>query len=98
MRQALIVVEPYGKRLVVRKGVKLLDALLTNGVPVRSDCGGFGACGKCKVIVREGNRFNKAKIPAKISLRNLSPLNTIHSPISFFYSSLRFLGIFSFSQ
>ena len=54
MRQALIVVEPYGKRLVVRKGVKLLDALLTNGVPVRSDCGGVGACGKCKVIVREG--------------------------------------------
>lgn len=32
----------------------LLEALIGHGLPYRADCGGRGACGKCKIRVTEG--------------------------------------------
>ncbi len=37
-----------------RAGLSLRDLLLEQGVPVRSDCGGRGTCGKCLLDIRDG--------------------------------------------
>lgn len=50
-------VEPNGAKLDARKGTRLLDALNTIGVAVRSECGGKGICGKCKVIIKHPSSF-----------------------------------------
>jgi uncharacterized 2Fe-2S/4Fe-4S cluster protein (DUF4445 family) len=45
---------PGGEEAVVEEGTDLLTAAIVAGVPLRSDCGGEGVCGRCKVIVRDG--------------------------------------------
>jgi uncharacterized 2Fe-2S/4Fe-4S cluster protein (DUF4445 family) len=44
-----VVVLPGGRRLRVRAGELLLFALWKAGIPVPSDCGGQGTCGRCRV-------------------------------------------------
>lgn len=45
---------PQGETVQVEKGVTLLEASSRSGVYVNSICGGDGICGKCKLIVKEG--------------------------------------------
>jgi len=45
---------PEGEVVWIEKGATLLDAARKGGIYVNSICGGDGICGKCKVIVREG--------------------------------------------
>ena len=52
-RSVTLIVEPQGTRSRVKKGTRLLDALSVAGVAVRSECGGKGICGKCKVIIKD---------------------------------------------
>ncbi len=47
----MIIFEPQGRRIEVEKGETLLDAARRIGVGIRTDCGGKGTCGKCRVIV-----------------------------------------------
>jgi len=46
--------QPAGKRVDIEKGSTILKAAQTAGVGIRSVCAGAGTCGKCKVIVEEG--------------------------------------------
>jgi len=46
--------EPSGLRTEVSPGTVLLEAARKAGVYLSSICGGDGYCGKCKVIVNEG--------------------------------------------
>lgn len=46
--------QPSGRRSEFEMGTTLLDAAQTLGVEIRSDCGGQGTCGKCRIIVVEG--------------------------------------------
>ena len=45
---------PDDVRVTVPKGTTLLDSARQGGVYISSICGGDGICGKCKVVVREG--------------------------------------------
>ena len=46
---------PDGQEIAVDQGKSLLDAARTANVYVgREICGGEGTCGKCRLIVREG--------------------------------------------
>jgi len=45
---------PDGREATVAEGASLLDAAHAAGVYVGEICGGEGVCGKCRVIVREG--------------------------------------------
>lgn len=45
---------PGGIKVNVEKGSTLLQAIQKAGLPLASYCGGLGACGKCKVVVKEG--------------------------------------------
>ncbi|HDN84283.1 MAG TPA: DUF4445 domain-containing protein [Candidatus Aerophobetes bacterium] len=46
---------PQGEVIQVEKGVTLLEASARAGVYVNSICGGDGICGKCRLIVKEGD-------------------------------------------
>jgi len=46
--------QPSGKRVDVEKGSTILKAAQTAGIGIRSVCAGAGTCGKCKVIVEDG--------------------------------------------
>ena len=49
-----VLIEPYGVRVEVEPGTTILEALRRGGVEITSLCGGFGLCGKCRVIVTRG--------------------------------------------
>jgi uncharacterized 2Fe-2S/4Fe-4S cluster protein (DUF4445 family) len=59
-KSVTIVFEPEGVNSKVNRGTRLLDALEMIGLTVRSECGGRGICGKCKVIVNDLSSFTKA--------------------------------------
>ena len=46
---------PEGERVRVPLEATLLDAGKIAGVDLASSCGGDGLCGKCRVVVRQGN-------------------------------------------
>jgi uncharacterized 2Fe-2S/4Fe-4S cluster protein (DUF4445 family) len=48
-----IIFEPDGNRITVPQKTNLFEALQNAGNRIRSECGGQGTCGKCKVIVRD---------------------------------------------
>jgi uncharacterized 2Fe-2S/4Fe-4S cluster protein (DUF4445 family) len=53
-KQATIRFEPAGIEATASVGSALLDAALEAGVHINASCGGKGVCGKCRVIVEEG--------------------------------------------
>ncbi len=57
----LVLFMPSGKRGHFPKGTNVLDAARQLGVYVESVCGGRATCGRCQVVVQEGN-FAKHKI------------------------------------
>lgn len=52
--EALVVFTPSGKRGRFALGTPLLQAARTLGVDIDSVCGGRGICGRCQVLVMEG--------------------------------------------
>ena len=53
--RAQITFWPEGERVRVPLETTLLEAAKIAGVDLASSCGGDGLCGKCRVIVRQGN-------------------------------------------
>ncbi len=45
---------PHNKEITVPSGGVLLRAALESGVHINASCGGEGVCGKCRVIIEEG--------------------------------------------
>lgn len=50
-----LTVQPGEKTVVVEQGESVLKALQRLDLPVRSDCGGSGVCGKCRVLSHDAN-------------------------------------------
>ncbi|MEA1963897.1 MAG: ASKHA domain-containing protein [Candidatus Aerophobetes bacterium] len=46
---------PQNETIEVEKGTTLLEASIRAGVYVNSICGGDGICGKCRLVVKEGD-------------------------------------------
>lgn len=72
MTDALVVFTPSGKRGRFSVGTPLLQAARTLGVDVDSVCGGRALCGRCQVLVMEGD-FAKHGVSSRAA--NLSPLS-----------------------
>jgi uncharacterized 2Fe-2S/4Fe-4S cluster protein (DUF4445 family) len=53
-----LVFEPDGVKSKFRKGTTILCALKEAGLNIRSECGGRGVCGKCKIIVQDALGFS----------------------------------------
>ena len=49
--------EPISRRLYYKKNENFYQLLVNSGIRVRSLCGGFGSCGKCKILVQQGNEY-----------------------------------------
>jgi len=45
---------PHNKEIIVHDGRKLIRAAMDAGVHINASCGGEGVCGKCRVLVEEG--------------------------------------------
>jgi uncharacterized 2Fe-2S/4Fe-4S cluster protein (DUF4445 family) len=69
---SLVVFTPSGKRGRFDDGTNLLDAARSLGVDLDSVCGGRGICGRCQVVVAEGE-FAKHGISS--SADHLSPFS-----------------------
>jgi uncharacterized 2Fe-2S/4Fe-4S cluster protein (DUF4445 family) len=70
-KDPLVVFTPSGKRGRFPVGTQLLQAARTLGVDVDSVCGGRAICGRCQVLVMEGD-FPKHGVSSHAE--NLSPL------------------------
>jgi len=71
---ALVVFTPSGKRGRFPRGTQLLQAARTLGVDVDSVCGGRALCGRCQVLVMEGD-FSKHGVSSHAD--HLSPLSEV---------------------
>jgi len=54
-----VIFEPDGKRVRVEAGITILQAAKEAGIIIRSECGGRGVCGKCKVIVKNADAISE---------------------------------------
>jgi len=54
-RKVQVTFSPEGERVVVSAEATIMAAAKSAGMDLTSPCGGDGVCGKCKVIVRQGN-------------------------------------------
>jgi uncharacterized 2Fe-2S/4Fe-4S cluster protein (DUF4445 family) len=71
-RDPLVVFMPSGKRGRFPEGTPLLQAGRSLGVDIDSVCGGRALCGRCQVLVAEGEF---AKLGVSSSSASLSPLS-----------------------
>ena len=71
-RDPLVVFMPSGKRGHFPQGTPLLQAARSLGVDIDSVCGGRALCGRCQVLVAEGEF---AKLGVSSSSASLSPLS-----------------------
>jgi len=55
MEKATIIFQPSGSRGTISKGKTVLEAAQELGENIESLCGGKGTCGKCRVLISEGN-------------------------------------------
>jgi uncharacterized 2Fe-2S/4Fe-4S cluster protein (DUF4445 family) len=67
--QPLVIFMPSGRRQRVTSGQSVLDAARQMGIEIESICGGLLTCGKCKVIIEEGDfaKHGVTSSPAHIS-------------------------------
>jgi uncharacterized 2Fe-2S/4Fe-4S cluster protein (DUF4445 family) len=72
MPDALIVFTPSGRRGRFPLGTPVLQAARSLGVDIDSVCGGRGLCGRCQVLVSEGEF---AKHGVRSTAENLSPFS-----------------------
>ncbi len=54
MSSCKVTLLPQDKTVTVPKGTVLLQAMQQAGIQVESACGGQGVCGRCRVIIEEG--------------------------------------------
>jgi uncharacterized 2Fe-2S/4Fe-4S cluster protein (DUF4445 family) len=71
---ALVVFTPSGKRGRFPRGTQLLQAARTLGVDIDSVCGGRALCGRCQVLVMEGD-FPKHGVSSHAD--HLTPLSAV---------------------
>src|SRR5438132_11352793 len=79
MTDALVVFTPSGKRGRFPLGTPLLQAARSLGVDVDSVCGGRALCGRCQVLVMEGD-FPKHGVSSQAA--NLSTLSAAEQSFS----------------
>ena len=60
--------EPMNVRIEVAEGATLMDAARAAGVAISSTCGGEGTCGRCRVLVQDG----ELPPPSEADLRFIS--------------------------
>lgn len=65
-----IEIEPIGKRIFFKKPINALDAIINSGIGIKSECGGMGICGKCRIIIMDSKDIALSKQEKKILTDN----------------------------
>jgi len=85
MNKFKVTFQPDNKTAEVAKDTTILSAAVSCGVYIKSDCGGDGVCGRCKVILKKGEVITQPTgiISAQERKRNvyLACLTTVHSDL-----------------
>jgi len=91
MNQLKVRFLPHDRSIVVPEGESLIRAAMAAGVHVNASCGGEGVCGKCRVLIEEGQvtegvteRLSKADIEKGYRLACLSKISsdiTVRIPV-----------------
>ena len=81
---SLIRILPQDRQIRVENGATLLENFIRHGIFLRSDCGGKGVCGKCRVfkISKDG-----AQEPIESCMYGVSRDLAVHIPESAMLSS-----------
>jgi uncharacterized 2Fe-2S/4Fe-4S cluster protein (DUF4445 family) len=58
MSKGVVRISIGGRKVDVEKGINLMEAMVSAGFMLRSDCGGNGRCGKCRVRVNAGENHS----------------------------------------
>ncbi|MDO8662594.1 MAG: ASKHA domain-containing protein [Candidatus Omnitrophota bacterium] len=109
MNKFKVTFQPNNKTVEVPKDTTVLSAAISCGVSIKSDCGGDGVCGRCKVVVKKGEVLTQptGMLNDEERKRNiyLACITTIHSdlevevlPESRIDPSSRLKGIYSKSE
>jgi uncharacterized 2Fe-2S/4Fe-4S cluster protein (DUF4445 family) len=69
-RHVALTFEPDGLKSEVERGTRILDAMKTAGLAIRSECGGKGICGKCKIIAKDPSKLTKITEAEKDLIRS----------------------------
>lgn len=66
---ARVVIQPNGRQAEIATGTNLLEAARRMGVEIESICGGRQTCGKCRIVVRDGDfaKFGVHSSPEHLS-------------------------------
>ncbi|MFB0561885.1 MAG: ASKHA domain-containing protein [Candidatus Lokiarchaeia archaeon] len=59
MKKFVIRFEPEGKKLTTDEASNILDVAKEGGVGIRSECGGKGKCGKCRIIIEDQDNLSE---------------------------------------
>ena len=59
MREVTVTFEPEGKKVKVPISSTIFYAIKEAGLNIRSECGGKGICGKCRVIIKDSEAVNR---------------------------------------
>jgi uncharacterized 2Fe-2S/4Fe-4S cluster protein (DUF4445 family) len=65
-----VLFEPEGRKIEVESEISIFEAARRVGVSIRSECGGQGVCGKCKVIVLDKKSVSEL---TEVEGKHLSP-------------------------
>ncbi|MEM3730417.1 MAG: ASKHA domain-containing protein [Candidatus Bathyarchaeia archaeon] len=57
--------EPISKKIEVQAKTTIFQAAKEAGINIRSECGGLGLCGKCRVIVKKTENLSELTEPEK---------------------------------
>jgi uncharacterized 2Fe-2S/4Fe-4S cluster protein (DUF4445 family) len=60
-----ILFEPEARKVQVPIGTTVFQAAKNSGINIRSECGGKGLCGKCRIIVRKPEDVSEVTEPEK---------------------------------
>lgn len=77
-----ISIEPFGLRLMAEHGVNLARFLREKGIPLRSDCGGKGKCGKCVVNISPPAQDDEPPLPILACRTEITGDLLVNLPVS----------------
>jgi len=68
MKDVRVTFQPSGRRMQAKRGTLIMQAAREAGVGIESVCGGKGTCGKCKVVVEDGEETLSEATAAEMKL------------------------------
>lgn len=57
-RKCVVTVLPHNRKIEVKTGTNLIRVAMDAGIHINASCGGEGVCGKCRVILEDGELEN----------------------------------------